>query len=534
MQGEKQADEEEIPDTDGSQYEEYPGLLNTIISGYGEQLNTDEFLAEDWSAGEKDRFFAALCSHSALRPDLIAEVIGTKNVAQVCIYLSALEDAAKTCDAEPLRSKLDIAMEVSDQWLDAEEEQAEFLRDIKLALGENIGSQQQAISEPAPERADLEVDSVNMRRNALKNLSIDHLKVIDKILRNEKVLPEISSSPALEAEHEQTVALSPTERRRLQKRLHMRRKRAEISGTDVVTDAQRLQRGRKRKTARSSSRAPNHSGGDGPNSESEEGQRSEDGDRPKKRPRKRGFTREQKILETFTELGIDAAVCRDQELDLFHFQPLGQLIALYQEQSSTSEATITAISLDTVLLFRAVIANFVTQVIHRSIMLREQEILLKGRRNVWGRENDEIYPDTIESAVTMLGYPTTKAKACEHLYGEDDCSGDDGHTAEEIDVSVVEVGINEPNNSVNDDSPTSSEGSPLLSRLEMNLPLVRLPLHCSVPSESLMPLETDEESLDEELAEEEKLDQQDQALEKMHQDEMWAAHKLNTARLLQS
>ncbi|KAH7873113.1 uncharacterized protein C8R40DRAFT_1071095 [Lentinula edodes] len=204
-------------------------------------------------------------------------------------------------------------MEVTDEWLEAEEEQAAFLRDIDLAWGTDLGSQDHDTSEPA------DANSTSMRNDVLKIFTVDHCKVIDKIFRQEETSSGIPSLPVPETEPEWTAEVSPAERRRLKKRLHMRHKRAEIAGTDIVTDTQRLQCGRKRKAVGSPPYTPSQV-----NSDSEEG--SEFEDRHKKRQRKRGLTREQKVLETFIDLEIDAAVRHNQGLDLFHLHPLGRLL----------------------------------------------------------------------------------------------------------------------------------------------------------------------------------------------------------------
>ncbi|KAJ3937111.1 MAG: hypothetical protein NXY57DRAFT_982646 [Lentinula lateritia] len=513
-----------------NQRQEHLELLESIFCVRDEQSNEDSL--SDWSTDEEDRFFAALGSHSALRPDLIAESIGTKNVVQVCIYLFALEDAVGNCDIGPLRPDLEIAMEVTDEWLEAEEEQAAFLRDIELAWGTDLGSQDHNTSEPA------DANLTSMRNDALKSLTVDHCKVIDKIFRQEGTSSGVPSLPVPETEPEWAAEVSPAERRRLKKRLHMRRKRAEIAGTDIVTDAQRLQRGRKRKAVGSPPYTPSQV-----NSESEEG--SEFEDRHKKRQRKRGLTREQKVLETFIDLGIDAAVCHNQGLDLFHLHPLGRLLTRSRDTSQATTA-VSAISLHTIRLLGVILSDYVTRVVHRAIVLGEQEILFKGGRKVWRHENDDIYPETIKKAVTMLGYPTTKAQAFEHLCGEDACSNDGDNSAdqegndqvngdnstdqEDNDLLEPEERVEESDDSLGNGSPLSLlASSPLLSHFELNPPVLHFPTSTSVNSESLIPLETEEELLNEELAEEEILDQRDQALEKIHQDELWAAYEDNIA-----
>ncbi|KAH6914009.1 hypothetical protein BKA70DRAFT_1260157 [Coprinopsis sp. MPI-PUGE-AT-0042] len=58
-----------------------------------------------WTAQEKSVFFKALRSHSRLRPDLIAECIGTKGVAQVCSYLDYLEEEKTMAEVRDVKRK---------------------------------------------------------------------------------------------------------------------------------------------------------------------------------------------------------------------------------------------------------------------------------------------------------------------------------------------------------------------------------------------------------------------------------------------
>lgn len=95
-----------------------------------------------WTVKEKDQFFHALSVHSRLRPDLIAEEIGTKTLADVCAYIDMLEDGLRQSgavaddsaadvipeylDFERLpREDFPIAYEVCDEWVAFEESLAE-------------------------------------------------------------------------------------------------------------------------------------------------------------------------------------------------------------------------------------------------------------------------------------------------------------------------------------------------------------------------------------------------------------------------
>lgn len=139
----------------------------------------------------------------------------------------------------------------------------------------------------------------------------------------------------------------------------------------------------------------------------------------------------------------------------------------------------------------------------------------------------------------MLGYATSKVQAFDHLRRED--------SSPENDVDEKDAAGSEADERVRHDSPLSSHSddgflSSKPSHLELNTPVIRLPAFSQSLSsgdvqeiqETLIPVETDEELLNQELAEENALDQQDQALEKIYQDELWASYKHHKAILQQS
>jgi len=102
--------------------------------------------------------------------------------------------------------------------------------------------------------------------------------------------------------------LSPTSRRRIYKRLHMRRKRADASGGVVKLDPARLKPGRK-VSATSKFKMPH----------------VKDEDENVKR-RARGDTRPYKMQRELERLGIGAEYLRANGLGLFHLGALGRLM----------------------------------------------------------------------------------------------------------------------------------------------------------------------------------------------------------------
>ncbi|KAL5527672.1 hypothetical protein ACEPAG_6473 [Sanghuangporus baumii] len=94
-------------------------------------LHPSYFPCGYWSEEDKNRFFHALSVHSRFRPDLIAEDIPGKTAADVCVYLDSLDDAAARTRKKFKRAALPRALEVSDNWIDFEENRARGLADLE-------------------------------------------------------------------------------------------------------------------------------------------------------------------------------------------------------------------------------------------------------------------------------------------------------------------------------------------------------------------------------------------------------------------
>ena len=110
--------------------------------------------------------------------------------------------------------------------------------------------------------------------------------------------------------------LSPISRRRIYKRLHMRRVRAEAKGAIAQLDLARLKPGRK-VSATSKYRQPKPRG---------DGHAANDGENPNLKQPARGDTRPYKMQHEFERLGIGADYLRTNGLGLFHLGALGRLM----------------------------------------------------------------------------------------------------------------------------------------------------------------------------------------------------------------
>jgi hypothetical protein len=409
-----------------------------------------------WTVQEKNAFFHGLSAHSRLRPDLIAQEIGTKTLFDVLVFLDALDEG--NCEVGRKKTRWDAGMEsieVSDAWVKEEMKLAEAvaqgeedwlfpassarslaragLEDVPssacspedqalLALDKSYfraldtilreeddmnddpetdpPSGQESVKTP-PNRGDNLADpalvsSTEMNATALSQptwdvlpplasssqpdfgdsldpSSLPHIsQQVDELAfptQSTHNLPDISlafahsqSQPSTPPPHvkpaqsesademEDPALLSPCSRRRQQKRLHMRRKRALLRGEgaeDAVEHVRPLKRGRKAgtSTAPSQTSSPATSIATGkrkrdPEASSDEEEpdghatsSDEDGDdedgasesgRANKKKKSSGPRGKKKALNILATAGIDADVLRTRGLDLFYYSNLGK------------------------------------------------------------------------------------------------------------------------------------------------------------------------------------------------------------------
>jgi hypothetical protein len=332
--------------------------------GHDELYNYDDN-DDDWSPSEKDLFFHGLRVHSRLRPDLIAHQIGTRNVLDVCAYIDVLDQAVAyesqlAADSGPslLRSEMDFAREVSERWVEHEERCAAALCKVEEEWHEHARVQRRAeeVKRGGGKGQTWE------REDALRVLGLEELKVLESIIRaketteeEEKILvapttsgdislaqriqadPELANiDPVLLALDPPTTVvevpldLSPATRRRIQKRLHMRRKRARERGEEASLEMGKLKTAKRRRV--------------------DEGARSGEVEQGKKglgeervgEPAEassptvpHGKTSFYKIKDRFEEVGITPDSLRADGVDLFHLGTLAKLMEYVPLRSST-------------------------------------------------------------------------------------------------------------------------------------------------------------------------------------------------------
>jgi hypothetical protein len=165
-----------------------------------------------WTSAEKSAFFHALSIHSRLRPDLIAECVKTKNVVDVCAYIDRLEDGVRREGRGVNRGEVEAAMEVSEKWIQLEEEKAaatvghetgweveeahvarknEFKLKKMEAIPKAKAGEAKGRDERQRERVELKTLHKELKlrwkyEDVMRSLGTAHFKVIDNILREEE------------------------------------------------------------------------------------------------------------------------------------------------------------------------------------------------------------------------------------------------------------------------------------------------------------------------------------------------------------
>ncbi|KAF9029001.1 hypothetical protein BDZ89DRAFT_1160035 [Hymenopellis radicata] len=596
-----------------------------------------------WTPTEKNIFFHGLSIYSALRPDLIANQLEHKTIVDVCTYIDLLAEASaegSNTSSRVERRDLDIAMEVSDDWVALEEQHGARLSSLEGSwdiaetrkqreemvkseeariLGDITDKQQrkqlkQQFSawkrdqESAwdKEHALLSLDSVQIRvlhkilvaedsKHAVDQLvepvaasteGVSHIP-IDPVLiaesaamlkaarpvsddplvpptapeSNPQTLPTPPSRSVItimepgEAVSPDLGSLSPKSRRRLQNRMYMRRKRAAANGTPVNEDMGVLSTGRKRKVLPPKDPVPPKFKSatyvvDSDDSEPDElpeiqqpgastSTRPEpapngDGPPPYRHPRFSGLTKREKFRNVVRTHNIDAAALHEMNMDLFNLGAIDSMMKLYKEAYSNpaDEKDVgSSLSAGTIHVLHNIIVDYITQILRRSIISREQENRLKANIKVWRRhEGDKelITHMHIEHALEMMG---TSHLSKDKLFGkfldrensdEDEAAaGGDSESGEEASEDLD-----------GDCDQIASEGGgrkerepSLMFHLHgaMQAPLVRLPPHLSHVSdeEDLMAVDTDEDELMAELADESDVDHEDGLQAQKYESNLW-------------
>jgi hypothetical protein len=169
-----------------------------------------------WSPEEKNVFFHALSIHSRLRPDLIAEMLPTKTVVDVCMYIDLLEESLGSQLPFSIRHELPIAYDASEEWIEKENELAEELveaearweeerlrklrksradaamRIVKVNAGGKDAGKETTMK--AQKQARVGIKQSYAVEDAMRSLDESHLKVLDMILGEGEIESTLAST----------------------------------------------------------------------------------------------------------------------------------------------------------------------------------------------------------------------------------------------------------------------------------------------------------------------------------------------------
>ncbi|KAI6115244.1 hypothetical protein EDD16DRAFT_1519845 [Pisolithus croceorrhizus] len=357
--------------------------------------------------------------------------------------------------------------------------------------------------------------------------------------------------------------LSPKSRRRLQKRLYMRRRRARLQGkeeasysttevetTDIgqVVGLGRLKPGRKAKDkSRCTSSAPTSN------------VESDDEEPTKVKQTTHGLTLRSKLKSMFSKLGVDAAYLRAQGMDLLHLNTLARLMGFFTasecgsppDDASTDEIKEELpFAIDATLIrhLQAAVVFFVTDVIYRAIAWKEGQIRLKQGSLAWRSSDQRLTVSAIKHAIETLGM---RYKSHKEFFAEL-CSRND---TESSDAENESAAIRHFNRSTDHPAGFRDEGGcekgdpavPAVStHRDLYMPFIRPPSALGVhPLDCFsrtymreatrradrereveadwMSSETDEEALEAELREDEALDEEDMENAAEYEEMLWEA-----------
>ncbi|KAJ7462330.1 hypothetical protein B0H11DRAFT_2241464 [Mycena galericulata] len=329
--------------------------------------------------------------------------------------------------------------------------------------------------------------------------------------------------------------LSPTSRRRLQNRLYMRKKRAQALNTEPNLTPILLPRGIKtRNVYVSKSRPKKYKTRKHKNQEQDLNiehaevdvqdlnVNAESATPPEtidSRYKKGGIKEQVRIMATLKDHGIDKKKLAEEGFDIFNLSKLCQLMGLFRHAYAgpDEEPIASSISADTVKLLRAILLDFTSNVAHRAISLREQEVVLKHNYKVWRLiKEDEITSENVLDALQMEGLSRHNLLT-DSLEGGNEDSPQDDDEREEPDDHAARRSLEQQ----------FVEDELLHARLPLHRELVPPFVQFSQKTDvgSLMSTETNIDDLMAELDDESELDELDRQLEARYQADLWLGSK---------
>lgn len=125
----------------------------------------------------------------------------------------------------------------------------------------------------------------------------------------------------------------------------------------------------------------------------------------------RGKTLPYRIKSQLESAGVNASTLRENGLGLFQLSALSTLMRMYNLVHDAPPDVSTEISADAVQFLHAHVVRYVTELIHRAIVFREQERDMKASTKVWRFNSNQIIPATIQHAMEMLGTSSLTKKS---------------------------------------------------------------------------------------------------------------------------
>ncbi|RDX53419.1 hypothetical protein OH76DRAFT_1462287 [Lentinus brumalis] len=237
------------------------------------------------------------------------------------------------------------------------------------------------------------------------------------IAEDEALIPIPSSSVAPSVtedgstmDAEDVLQMSPASRRRYHKRLYMRRKRALAAGTTAIEIAERLKPGRRPKQSVKAQGSGDASGqtmtpaSPAPCEVTPEQDGELESHGAQRHPHPSGATLPYKRQAQLMSKGIDVQRLRKEGLDLFHLQAISKLMGTYNQLHDIPQSIGSAISAETLKLLRALVVRFVSEVMSRAIVSREQERIAKLQTKAWRlRENQVVSSANVKHALALYG-----------------------------------------------------------------------------------------------------------------------------------
>ncbi|KAI0720591.1 hypothetical protein C8T65DRAFT_567358 [Cerioporus squamosus] len=276
------------------------------------------------------------------------------------------------------------------------------------------------------------------------------------LIASSSVAPSVTEDGST-MDGEDVSQMSPAARRRYHKRLYMRRKRAQAAGATAIEVAERLKPGRRPKQQPANVQASAQGSGDAsaqtttfassvPFEGTPDQPEKSENHGAQRHHHPSGPTLPYKRQAQLMSKGIDVQRLRKEGLDLFHLQAISKLMGTYNQLHDVPKSVGSAISAETLKLLRALVVRFVSEVMSRAIVSREQERIAKLQTKAWRlRENQVVSSANVKHALALYGADSLdKSAHFKSLLLKLGLDGGNEEEEEEEDVSEDDDPLDEP------------------------------------------------------------------------------------------